>query len=121
GPPMRRVLPLIVLSSLAFAPAPLPRPRPGPSKSDLKKLQGEWHRVRVTIGGSLISEKGNETTIVIADDRMKYAVAGKPTNEWVFALEGKMSPTWFDRKGTKGHANGLTYLGIYRIEADTFT
>jgi uncharacterized protein (TIGR03067 family) len=51
---------------------------------------------------------------------MKYAVSGKPTNEWEFTLAPKESPKQFDRKGTKGAALGLVYLGVYRIEKDTF-
>src|SRR5262245_47137700 len=98
---MRRVLPLLAVLSLAFAPVPPYRPKPDSGKEDLKKLQGTWERVRVTIGGRVYSEVGNETTIVIADDRMNYSVAGKPTNEWVFTLDGKPKPPLFDRKGIK--------------------
>jgi uncharacterized protein (TIGR03067 family) len=40
---MRRVLPLIVLLSLAFTPAPFPKDL---NKIDLRKMQGEWVQVR---------------------------------------------------------------------------
>jgi uncharacterized protein (TIGR03067 family) len=118
---MRRIfLPLVAGLCLAFAPAPFPRPMK-PGQSDLKALQGEWDRDRVTIGGILYSEKGRETSILIAQDRMKYAVAGKPTNEWVFTLNKDTKPPELDRKGVKGAALGFTYRGIYRLEGDTFT
>jgi uncharacterized protein (TIGR03067 family) len=116
---MRRILPLLAVLCLAFA--PLPFPKPDRSDADLKALQGEWHRALVTIDRVVHSEVGSETTIVIAGDRMKYSVAGRPTNEWEFTLDRKARPPRFDRKGLKGHAAGLTYLGIYRIDGDGFT
>jgi uncharacterized protein (TIGR03067 family) len=117
---MRRALPLLTLLCLAFAPAPPYRPKPDRSKEDLQKLQGAWRRVRITIDGEAHSEVGRETTILIAEDRMKYAVVGKPTNEWVFSLDGKARPPRLDRQGIKGAANGLTYLGVYRLAGDGF-
>src|SRR4051812_25061488 len=92
GRSMRRVLPLLVLLLMGFAPVPPYRPKPDTSKADLKALQGEWHRVRVTVGGTVHTEVGKETTIVITDGRMSYAVAGKPTNEWDFTLNGRARP-----------------------------
>src|SRR5262249_41670908 len=71
------------------------------------------------IAGQRHSEEGRETTVVFARDRMKYAVAGQPTNEWVVTLDGKARH--FDRKGVKGDARGLTYRGHYRLERGTLT
>jgi uncharacterized protein (TIGR03067 family) len=115
---MCRVLLVLAVLSLGLAPAPLPRP--DKSKEDLKRLQGEWHRVRVTVGGNFYLEKPHETTIVVAGDRMKYALAGRPTNEWAFTLDATRGPPRFDRKGVKGDANGLIFRGIYRLDGDTF-
>jgi uncharacterized protein (TIGR03067 family) len=40
---VRRVLPLLAVASLAFAPAPFPRPaKPDVSQDDLDKMQGDW-------------------------------------------------------------------------------
>jgi uncharacterized protein (TIGR03067 family) len=114
---MRRVVPLLIVLSLGFAPAPVYRERR--NADDSKALQGAWHRARVTIDGVHHTETGRETTIEIVGDRMKYAVAGEPSNEWVFTLDVKLGR--LDRKGIKGHADGLAYLGIYRIEGGTFT
>jgi uncharacterized protein (TIGR03067 family) len=119
---MRRLLPLFAILCVAFAPAPFPRvSKSGPSKDDLKALQGKWHRVRVTIGGVLRPETGKEPAIVVADNRMDYTVTPNLANTWVFTLDGTTNPTRFDRKGIIGCAKGFTYLGIYRIEGDTFT
>ena len=89
-------------------------------KADLKALQGEWRRVRIVIAGEAQSEVGQETTVVFAGDRMKYSVAGKPSNEWAIKLlDGKAKH--FNRKGLKGAAQGLFYRGLYRLEGGTFT
>jgi hypothetical protein len=37
---MRRVVPLLAVLALAFAPVPPYRPMPDPSQEDLKKMQG---------------------------------------------------------------------------------
>jgi uncharacterized protein (TIGR03067 family) len=118
---MRWVMPLLAALSLALAPAPFPRSKPDEGKAALNVLQGEWSRVRVTVGGVPHSEVGNETTIVITGDRMKYANAGKPSNEWTLRLDGKAAPARLDRKGVSEVVAGFDYLGIYRIEGDTFT
>jgi uncharacterized protein (TIGR03067 family) len=41
---MRRVVPLLIVLSLGFAPAPLPR-------TDIQKLQGEWELISRTFEG----------------------------------------------------------------------
>ena len=48
---MRRILPLVVLLSVAFAPAPFPKQTT--SKSDLRRLQGAWS----SNGGSEVRAK----------------------------------------------------------------
>jgi uncharacterized protein (TIGR03067 family) len=116
---MRRFLPLAFLLAAGFA--PMPFPRPDPSKEDLKKLQGEWHRVRHTISGGLRSESTSGITILIAGDRMKYAVDGKPAYEWVCTLDRKTRPMRFDRKRPPGAASAVIFWGIYRLEGDTLT
>lgn len=121
---MCRVMPLLAaLLSLALAPAPFPRSKPDEEgKAALKALQGEWSRVRVTVSGVPHSEVGNETTVTITGDRMKYTNAGKASNEWTLRLDGKATtPARLDRKGASAVVTGFDYLGIYRIEGDTFT
>ena len=96
---MRRLLPLLVMLPLGFAPAPLPRPKkPEPSKEHLQKLQGEWELTRLIISGRDRSERGKGTTIVIAADRMKQFVSGKLTHEWVVTIDADKKPMVLDRK-----------------------
>ena len=38
---MRRVVPLLIVLCLGFAPAPVYREKPGASKGDLEKMQGK--------------------------------------------------------------------------------
>jgi hypothetical protein len=53
-PHMRRVLPLIVLVLLGFAPAPFPKP--DPSKEDLRKMQGKWFWIYTVKDGNRKNE-----------------------------------------------------------------
>ena len=48
---MRRVVPLLIVLSLGFAPAPVYRGSPGWCAADLKAMQGEWVGVSMIQGG----------------------------------------------------------------------
>jgi hypothetical protein len=46
---MRRVLPLIAVLLIGFAPAPFPKPNR--SQEDLKKMQGSWELLYTVMNG----------------------------------------------------------------------
>jgi uncharacterized protein (TIGR03067 family) len=110
---MRRVLPLLIVACLGFAPAPVYRGR----SADLQAMQG----ARYTIGGSLIREAGSVPLMVISGNRLKYSVAGRPLNEWDFELDEGTKPKRFDRKRIDSKGKSITLPGIYRIDGDTLT
>ena len=117
---MRRLLPLLGLLSLGFAPTPFPRPKkPDPSKEHLQKMQGEWELIRLVIAGRDRSERGKGTTIVIAADRMKQFVRGKLTHEWVVTRDADKKPMVLDRKQLPGETTGINYRGIFRLDGNT--
>src|SRR5262249_12053598 len=75
--PMRRLLPVLVLLSLAFAPAPLPK---GPA-ADLEKMQGVWV-VESFIGNGVRMPATQENVWTIAGSRVTTTFAGMPSTRF---------------------------------------
>src|ERR1700733_13562766 len=91
---MRRVLPLIAVLSLSFAPAPFPKPaKPESSKEDLKKMQGTWTRVSVTIQGQKVEERPGTIAIVITGTHLQFP---DPLDGWTITVDAKKRPKVFD-------------------------
>ena len=104
---MRRVLLLIVVLSLAFAPIPKPKSRKTDStKEDLKAMQGEW-----------AEQFADSTLITIVGDRMVYT----SDYGWKFTLNAKTTPKRIESFGVGPRLGGKTRLGIYRLEKDKLT
>lgn len=105
--------------SLAFVPAPPPRPKA--NQPDIRKLQGEWVRVRHTVGGKEV--KPAAATLVIAGDRLSYGgapVAGQPA--WTIQIDEKKTPKVFDREWVApGSLLGECWRGVYSLQGDTLT
>jgi uncharacterized protein (TIGR03067 family) len=122
---MRRILPLLVLSSLAFAPAPLPRPQrrgddPGVNE---RRVQGEWETVIMesfTPDGqkqkhewpvARVRIKGRHWTFFNGD--------GQITANHYTALDTSTRPTSLDwYKGERGEPSP-TWVGLIRLSGDT--
>jgi uncharacterized protein (TIGR03067 family) len=105
----RLVLLLAVGLSLAFAPAPFPRPaKRDPNKEDLKKIQGTWQEP----GGFVW---------VIRGSRLKFVVGGKTISEWQITLDAGKKPKQFDLHWRAGSGQGVSPLGIYRLQGDVLT
>ncbi len=112
---MRRILLLIALSSLAFAPLPARKPKADPNAQALKELQGEWvvtSRNRGPVDG---------LTAVIKGDRMTFLLNGEVRTEWVIVLDVTKDPRVFDRKPVKSFVTSRDLPGIYRLDGDTLT
>ncbi len=115
---MRRSLLLLVFAALsaAFAPAPLPRPVPG--KDDLKKMQGQWVRASVHIGGELKYPEAESNVVSIRGDRLRYGGQG---GEWVVTLVAGRGPRQADFRRVGADVGHDLFHGIYKLEGDTLT
>jgi uncharacterized protein (TIGR03067 family) len=107
-----------VILSLGFAPAPLPKP--DSTKTELKKLQGTWIRVRCTLSGQLMTTgpQGN-IRAVINGNRLQYVQDGSSTTDWALTVDARKKPKVFDIKGITPSISTFTFLGVYRLEGDT--
>jgi uncharacterized protein (TIGR03067 family) len=114
---MRCILPLLTAVLLGFAPAPFPRV--DRTKADLKKLQGEWVRVSHAVGGNPLSPQ--ETTLVIAGDRLEYGE--HPGKEgWEIVLNAQTTPKRFDRTWRRSqNLPSACWIGVYSLQGDTLT
>jgi uncharacterized protein (TIGR03067 family) len=111
---MRRVVLLLIVLCLGFAPAPVYRERPGWLAADLKAMQGEWIALSMIQGGGdaaepegrppgwritgnvitqiLASTGGPQVTITLGGtDRQKtmdLEIAGVPPGRALYRLDG---------------------------------
>jgi uncharacterized protein (TIGR03067 family) len=105
----RLVLLLAGCLSLAFAPAPFPRPiKRDLNKEDLKLLQGTW------------KEPGGFVWM-ISGSRLIFMVGGKTISEWQITLNARKKPKQFDLHWRAGSGQGVSPLGIYRLQGDILT
>jgi uncharacterized protein (TIGR03067 family) len=109
---MRRVLPLLVLLTLAFAPAPPPRRERAQGRPE--RIEGHWRQVSgPNVGVLLVVEPG----------RMTFSgwKGVDPTSRVVYDLtvDPRKRPATYDvaYQGRKEPA----FLGIYKLEGDTLT
>jgi uncharacterized protein (TIGR03067 family) len=128
---VRRIVPLLTVLLLGFAPAPFPKPEPR-RPSDLARLQGEWEVVEVADkkGRTKPSEAGVSVRFVIASNRVIIRLAGKDLRcddcTADLALDPAATPkqvTWKPisvRSGDKTERaeDDLKLVGIYRLVGD---
>jgi uncharacterized protein (TIGR03067 family) len=113
------ILFLVAGCSLGFAPAPLPKP--DSSKEDLRKMQGEWVRVRCVSGGNTLVIDG-QVTAVFKGNRMRISLDGRVQAEWVITLDAAKKLKVLDQTAHSGLVEkGLTYRGVYRLEGNTLS
>jgi uncharacterized protein (TIGR03067 family) len=108
-----------VVASLAFAPAPLPRrERASTSAAELRRLQGDWVRVSLTVDGRPIGHTRGAATV--RGDRMFFT----QTDEvFAIALDAAAWPPRLDFERLSAVSEGAPpqYRGIYRLEGDKLT
>jgi uncharacterized protein (TIGR03067 family) len=107
---------VLVLTAQA-APAPLPKADTG--KDDLKRMQGAWDRVGITVGGR--ASRAGGLTARIAGTRLTWLADGKPMVEWALTLDGTRTPRAFDGVPLGPGGKARPWRGIYRLEGDTLT
>jgi uncharacterized protein (TIGR03067 family) len=112
---MRRVILLLVVLSVAFAPAPFPKPN---RQTDLEKLQGEWVTVKSVLEGDEVKLTPGRDTAVFKGDQISFVTGGTVSARWTITLGPAQQPRTLDLRGA-GATNFI--LGIYRLEGDTLT
>lgn len=110
---MRRVIPLLVVMSLGFAPAPVYRARPD-KRTDLEKMQGAWVRVSLTIDGKRHEEAVGSVVPTINGDTLSFAA---PSDKWRLTLDATKNPKRLESLQIVP-ANALGFMGIYKLEGD---
>jgi uncharacterized protein (TIGR03067 family) len=82
---MRRVVPLLIVLSLGFAPAPVYRGKPGPAKDDLARMQGVWV-VESFIGDGVRMPATQENVWTMTGNRVTTTFSGMPSTEFTLEL-----------------------------------
>jgi uncharacterized protein (TIGR03067 family) len=119
---MRRVVPLLIVLSLGFAPAPVYREKPVAATTDLKALQGDWKATLYNGEDPAIYWKGFKL-IVRANRATFHTARGKagldgPT--WVFTTDTRASPKAITLRDQEKPFEYF-YRCIYRLEGDRLT
>jgi hypothetical protein len=108
---MRRVLPLLAVLCLAFAPAPFPRP--GRPVDDFSELAGTWVLVRLTEGVP-------EEDLRISRGRMAYGPESR-RHSYRFSLRGTKRAGAFElTREFGGELEAVSYVGILKLEAVSY-
>jgi uncharacterized protein (TIGR03067 family) len=98
---MRRILPLLAVFLVGFAPVPPYRPMPDTSKDDLKAMQGVW-----------TERFADSAAVTITGDRMESS----PNYAWKLTLYTKANPRRVAATGVGAEVVGKVRWGIYRLE-----
>jgi uncharacterized protein (TIGR03067 family) len=124
---MPRVLPLLAVVSLAFAPAPPPREQ---NKDDLTLLQGEWELVRMIDQRGRVADLDADERAVLSFSGRRCSFRDGPANttEWVITLDSSCTPKRIYLRYPEEllkEAPHLADLGggwwIYRLETQALT
>jgi uncharacterized protein (TIGR03067 family) len=114
---MRRVLPLVAVLSLAFAPAPFPKP--DPTQKDLKELQGEWRVVSsVMDGGKAKADEIKAMKAVIKGNRYTVYRGAEVAIEHTFSIDSTKKPKTIDFTVSSRMTQGCKRFAIYEVNSD---
>jgi uncharacterized protein (TIGR03067 family) len=116
---MRRILALLALLVMGFAPAPFPKPeRTGRDK--LVAMRGEWKLVSLSLDGRPLRAAGGMSAAVFDGNRLSLLdVDGVVISRWIVTLAPSKNPKRMDLKDAD--APDQTLLGIYKLDGDTLT
>jgi uncharacterized protein (TIGR03067 family) len=110
---MRRILPLLALMSLAFAPAPFPKDT---GKTDLRKLQGEWVQVREEHADFGVMHP--QRRLVITGNKATLYPGGDLAIAAVLALDAGRSPRTLELRFPGASPGQRLMRRSYRLDGD---
>jgi uncharacterized protein (TIGR03067 family) len=113
---MRRVVPIVVVLSLGFAPAPVFRERPGSHSDDLKAMQGRWVLAYALRDGER-EEVTGEVVWVSKDDSITATLDGKGGSTTFFEMGIRTTPRSIDLRDVRGGVESAP--GRYSVGKDT--
>src|SRR4051794_188375 len=89
---------------------------------DREALQGTWTCAAMERNGVPVPpDRYKGGRLVVEGDRFTYSQDGRVKVQGVRTLDPGRSPKAFDDTHTSGPFKGKTYLGIYKLDGDTFT
>src|SRR4051794_2727243 len=113
----RWVMSLLLLGLLTAAEGPKDA-----KKTDRDRLQGTWTCVSMERNGKPIPpESYKDGKLIMEGDTFTYREGDKVVTQGTRKLDPTRSPKAVDDTHTVGPFKGKTYLGIYKLEGDTFT
>jgi uncharacterized protein (TIGR03067 family) len=132
---MRRVVPLLIVLCLGFAPAPVYREKPIPES--MKVMQGSWAirewgtaamQVPVFVQRGAWAKKGGEeipislpSSAEVAGCRMVFSRNGKDATRWLLNAVADWGVAGSGVLEIVEARGGGKMMGIYKLEGDTLT
>jgi uncharacterized protein (TIGR03067 family) len=113
----RRVASLLLLCTLIAA-----DDAKDEKKTDRDRLRGTWTCVSMERNGKPIPpESYKDGKLIMEGDTFTYKEGDEVVTQGTRKLDPTQSPKAVDDTHTLGPFKGKTYLGIYKLEGDTFT
>jgi uncharacterized protein (TIGR03067 family) len=96
-------------------------PQSGAAGQDQDRLQGAWGLVSVEVNGQpLTMEKLKESRLEVRGESYGFRL-GKTVLDLTCRLHPAQQPKGIDLTVASGPNKGQTFLGIYKLEGDTYT
>jgi len=94
----------------------------GADKKELKKFQGKWVPVSVTVDGKTEEEDEiKDRSMVIKGEKATFMYKDKERGTASLKIDRSKTPAHIDSTYEDGPAKGTTLKGIYKIEGDRLT
>jgi uncharacterized protein (TIGR03067 family) len=114
---VKRSVPLLLATALLLA----AQPAKDDVKKELDKFQGTWRFFSYEEEGTKLGEEAlHETSLVIKGDAFTVTEGSNNTMHGTFKFDLSKKPKTIDITFTDGPQKGLTMLGIYELEGDTY-
>lgn len=118
---MRLLSVVLLLSVAALVSRAGDEKKKDPGADDLKKLQGTWRLVSMTIDGRTVpTDDAREVTSVVKGNKVTVSHKGEVKAAATFTIDAGKKPRRMDAAAVLGPNKGKKSLAIYEIDAGTF-